>query len=174
MSIATRTGDDGTTSLAFNRRVSKTHPRVKAYGAVDEFSSVIGLARAFAKNPRHSEIILQIQKDLLRVMAVLAVGDEDRDKIGPRYQPIGDVEITHLDNLVTELEKTTPPFTGWALAGDDPASAHLHHARTVCRRAEREIVAAREAGNVIDAAAIKYMNRLSDVCWLLSRDGGTK
>jgi len=169
MSIATRTGDDGTTSLTFNRRVSKTHPRVKAYGTVDEFSSVIGLARAFAEDDRTKEIILRVQQDLLRIMAILAVADEDRPKVGPRYQPIGENDVAWLDELVAEYEKTTPPFTGWALAGDDPASAHLHHARTVCRRAEREIISAREAGNIIDDAVIRYMNRLSDVCWLLAR-----
>jgi cob(I)alamin adenosyltransferase len=169
MSIATRTGDDGTTSLAFNKRVSKTHLRVKAYGAVDEFSTVIGLARAYAKNQKIAEIILQIQKDLLRVMSILAVDNEDRAKTGSRYNPINDDDLKRLDDLVAELEKTTPPFTGWVLAGDDPASAHLHHARTVCRRAEREIIAAKEAGHIVDEGVLKYMNRLSDVCWLLAR-----
>jgi cob(I)alamin adenosyltransferase len=170
MSIATRTGDDGTTALAFGRRVAKNHPRVKAYGAVDEFSSALGLARAFAQKPSHKETILRIQKDLLRIMAILAVDDADRGKMGARYNPIADADVAYLDNLVKELEKTTPPFTGWVLPGDDPASAHLHHARTVCRRAEREIAAVAETGQKVDAPLLQYVNRLSDLCWLLARE----
>jgi cob(I)alamin adenosyltransferase len=169
MSIATRGGDDGTTALAFNRRVSKNHPRVRAYGAVDEFSSVIGLARAFATKPEQKEIILHVQKDLLRIMSMLAVDNEDKAKIGPRYNPIKPEDVAWLDGLVKELEAHTPPFTGWVLPGDDTASAHLHHARTVCRRAEREIIAARDAGHVVEEDLLHYINRLSDVCWLLAR-----
>jgi cob(I)alamin adenosyltransferase len=171
MSISTRGGDDGTTALAFNRRVSKTHPRVRAYGAVDELSSAIGLARAFDPKPVHKEIILHIQKDLLRIMAMLAVDNEDKQKMGPRYQPITMEDVAWLDGLVSDLEKTTPPFTGWVLPGDDPATAHLHHARTVCRRAEREIIVAKELGHVTEPELLKYINRLSDVCWLVARDG---
>jgi cob(I)alamin adenosyltransferase len=170
MSIATRGGDDGTTGLAFNRRVSKNHPRVRAYGAIDEFSAAIGLARASDPNPKHKEIILGVQKDLLRIMAVLAVGNEDREKMGARYHPIGAADVERLDALVKELEARTPPFKDWVLPGDDLWSAHLHHARAVCRRAEREIIAARDAGNVVDADLVHYINRLSDICWLLARD----
>lgn len=171
MSIATRGGDGGQTSLAFNRRVSKNHPRVRAYGAVDEFSSAIGLARAFDPKPEHKEVILRIQKDLLRIMGILAVDDADKARLGPRYNPITDEDVAWLDELVAKMEKTTRPFDGWVLPGDDPATAHLHHARTVCRRAEREIIAAMDAGNGVDAPLIRYINRLSDVCWLLAREG---
>ncbi|HNX04990.1 MAG TPA: cob(I)yrinic acid a,c-diamide adenosyltransferase [Opitutales bacterium] len=171
MSIATRTGDNGTTALAFNRRVGKNHPRVKAYGAIDEFSSALGLGRAFAAKPEHKETILRIQKDLLRIMAVLAVDDADRERMGSRYNPIAEADVAWLDSAVAEMEKRTPPFTGWVLPGDSPASAHLHPSRTVCRRAEREIVAAMEAGCTVDAPLLRYINRLSDICWLLARDG---
>jgi len=169
MSIATRGGDDGTTALAFNRRVSKNHPRVRAYGAVDEFSSAIGLARAATVRPDHKEIILRVQKDLLRIMAMLAVDNEDKAKMGPRYHPIKETDVEWLDGLVKDLESRTPPFKDWVLPGDDPASAHLHHARTVCRRTEREIIAARDAGHVVEPDLLRYINRLSDVCWLLAR-----
>jgi cob(I)alamin adenosyltransferase len=170
MSIATKTGDDGMTALAFGRRVGKNHPRVKAYGAVDEFSSALGLARAFAEKPRHKEILLRIQKDLLRIMAVLAVDDNDRSRISPKYNPVGDEDVAWLDGLVEEIERTTPPFSGWVLPGDDLVSGHIHLARTICRRAEREIVAAREAGCTVDAPLLRYVNRLSDLCWLLARE----
>ncbi|MFA5257489.1 MAG: cob(I)yrinic acid a,c-diamide adenosyltransferase [Opitutales bacterium] len=170
MSISTRGGDDGTTALAFNRRVSKTHPRVRAYGAVDEFASAIGLARAFLPDAFRKETILDIQKDLLRIMAMLAVDNEDKSRMGPRYNPIGPDDVARLDSLVMTLEERSPPFTGWVLPGDDPATAHLHHARTVCRRAEREIVAAMEAGHEVEPELMRYVNRLSDVCWLLARD----
>ncbi len=171
MSISTRGGDDGTTALAFNRRVSKTHPRVRAYGAVDEFASAIGLARAFAAKPEHGQMILSIQKDLLRIMAMLAVDNDDKARMGPRYRPIASEDVERLDAIVKDLEARTPPFRDWVLPGDCPASAHLHHARTVCRRAEREIVAAMEAGHMVEADLLQYVNRLSDVCWLIARDG---
>jgi cob(I)alamin adenosyltransferase len=172
MSIATRGGDDGTTALAFNRRVSKNHPRVRAYGAVDEFSSAIGLARAADVNPAHKELVRRVQKDLLRIMAILAVDNEDRSRIGPRYNPIAVADIEWLDGVVKELEARTPPFTDWVLPGDETWTAHYHHARTVCRRAEREIIAARDAGHEVDADLLRYINRLSDICWLLARDQG--
>jgi len=169
MSISTRGGDDGSTALAFNRRVSKTHPRVSAYGAIDEFSSAIGLARAFIAAPEHKETILGVQKDLLRVMSMLAVDDQDKSRMGPRYHPIVEADVARLDLIVKTLEASTPPFKDWVLPGADPATAHLHYARAVCRRAEREIVAAMEAGNVVEPDLLRYVNRLSDVCWLISR-----
>ena len=171
MSIATKGGDGGGTSLAFNRRVTKTHPRVKAYGAIDEFASAIGLARAASESQFAKETILRIQKDLLRIMGMLAVGDEDKGRMGPEYRVITAEDVAWLDELVKTLEARTPPFRDWVLPGDDMATAHLHHARTVCRRAEREIISARDAGNVVEPELLKYVNRLSDVCWLLARDG---
>ena len=170
MSIATRGGDKGETALAFNRRVSKTHPRVKAYGAIDEFSSAIGLARAHSASQEKKDIILHIQRDLLRVMSMLAVDDADKSKMDARYNPIAEADVAWLDEIVKELEKHTQPFKGWVLPGDDVATAHLHHARTVCRRAEREIIAAKESGNSMEPELLKYVNRLSDVCWLLARE----
>lgn len=170
MSISTRGGDDGTTALAFNRRVSKTHPRVCAYGAIDEFSAAIGLARAFLSKQEHKEIILSVQKDLLRVMSMLAVANEDKRRMGPRYRPIVEADVERLDEVVKTLEARVPPFRDWVLPGADPATAHLHYSRTVCRRAEREIVAAMDAGHEVETDLLRYINRLSDVCWLIARD----
>jgi cob(I)alamin adenosyltransferase len=171
MSIATRGGDGGDTSLAFGRRVPKDHPRVRAYGTVDELSSAIGLARAFAASQFCKDTILSIQRDLVRIMAVLAVDNADRPRMDERhYKTISPEDVARLDAIVADLEKRTPPFTGWVLPGDDPATAHLHHARTVCRRAEREIVSAASAGHIVDADLMRYINRLSDILWLLARD----
>ena len=170
MSITTRGGDNGSTALAFNRRVSKADQRVAAYGAIDEFSSALGLARAFDPKPEHKAIIVRVQKDMLRVMSLLAVANEDRAKMGDRYKPMTAEDVAWVDGVAKELEKRTPPFTDWVLPGDDPVSAHLHYARTVCRRAEREIVAAMDEGHEVDEALLKYVNRLSDICWLLARD----
>lgn len=170
MSISTRGGDDGSTALAFNRRVTKTHPRVRAYGAIDEFSAAIGLARAFSAKEEHKKIIISVQKDLLRIMSMLAVANEDKTRMGPRYRPIIEEDVERLDTLVKEMEARVPPFRDWVLPGADPETAHLHYSRTVCRRAEREIVAAMEAGNEVEIDLLRYVNRLSDICWLLARD----
>ncbi len=100
-----------------------------------------------------------------------AVDNGDKARMGPRYRPIASEDVERLDAIVKDLEARTPPFRDWVLPGDCPASAHLHHARTVCRRAERDIVAAMEAGHSVEADLLKYVNRLSDVCWLIARDG---
>lgn len=170
MSIATKTGDSGTTGLMYNRRVSKCHPRVEAYGAVDELNTAMGLARATSEHEFVRENLLAIQKDLVLVMGELATQVEDL----PRYEKGGytivSSELTaKLDTLVAEIEAQKVSFKGWATPGANVNSAALDVARTTCRRAERRICALQESSQLQNPEIIIYLNRLSDTLWLLAR-----
>ena len=138
MSIATKTGDMGTTALMFNRRVSKCHPRVEAYGCVDELNAAIGLARATAEQQPLRERLLRIQNDLVQLMGELATDSQDME----RYLKAGLSRVipettAKLDQWIQELEARQPGFHGWATPGTTQNAAALDVARTVCRRAER-------------------------------------
>ena len=170
MSIATKTGDGGTTGLMYNRRVSKCHPRVEAYGAVDELNAALGLARATAPDPTSNARLEGIQKDLVIVMGELATQVEDL----PRYAKDGFSVVTteltgKLDDIVREIEAQKISFKGWATPGANLAGAALDIARTACRRAERRVCALQEAGQLHNGEIIIYLNRLSDALWLMAR-----
>jgi len=170
MSIATKTGDKGTTGLMYNRRVSKCHPRVEAYGSVDELNAALGLARATATHDFVKENLLAIQKDLVTLMGELATAVDDL----PRYQKDGYSLVTpeltaKLDKLVTEIEAQKITFKGWATPGASTHSAALDVARTVCRRAERRVCELHEAGQLQNAEIIIFLNRLADLLWLFAR-----
>ena len=173
MSIATRTGDDGTTALMYGRRVGKADPRVEAYGTVDELNAALGLARAHAALPLVQEEILAVQKQLVALMGELAVAPEDlaRYRATEKYPKLEQGALTRLDALVAKIEGEKIKFEGWATPGASVASAALDVARTVCRRAERRVVELDEAET---ALAIRYLNRLSDVLWLMARYTETK
>ena len=171
MSIATKTGDDGTTALMYGRRVSKNHPRVVAYGTVDELNAALGLVRASAGQPRVTTAILAIQKQLVVLMGELAVAPEDRERYAQGgYEFVQPALVEALTALVDDLEKTERiSYDGWATPGATPASAALDLARTTCRRAERHVIALRETGAEVNPEIIRYLNRLSDLCWLWAR-----
>lgn len=170
MSIATKTGDKGTTGLMYNRRVSKRHPRVEAYGCVDELNAAIGMARATATHDFVRENLFVIQKDLVILMGELATAVDDL----PRYVKDGFHLVTpeltvKLDSLVKEIEAQNVSFKGWATPGATVNSAALDVARTVCRRAERRVCALHEADQLQNAEIIIYLNRLADLLWLFAR-----
>jgi cob(I)alamin adenosyltransferase len=170
MSIVTKTGDQGETSLMFNRRVPKSHPRVEALGHVDELNAALGWARAWAALPLVREALLAIQQDLILLMGELATLEEDL----ARYRQAGFTAVTNdhvtkLDRMVHELEGRAVSFDGWATPGANPSAAALDLARTVCRRAERRVAALQEAGDLRHSNVPVYLNRLSDVLWLLAR-----
>lgn len=170
MSIATKTGDNGTTGLMYNRRVSKCHPRVEAYGSVDELNVALGSARAAAQAPFLRERLLAIQKDLVIVMGELATQAEDL----PRYVKDGFTIVTHiltakLDAIVQEIEAQNISFKGWATPGENPAAAALDVARATCRRAERRVCALQESKQLHNDEIIIFLNRLSDALWLMAR-----
>lgn len=166
MSIATKTGDNGTTGLMYNRRVSKCHPRVEAYGAVDELNASLGLARAAGADAR----LATVQQDLVVLMGELATAPEDL----PRYLKDGFIVVTpeltaKLDAIVAEVESQNVSFKGWATPGANARAAALDMARVACRRAERRVCALGETGLPANPAIIVYLNRLSDALWLLAR-----
>ncbi|MDB6018900.1 MAG: ATP/cobalamin adenosyltransferase [Pedosphaera sp.] len=175
MSIATKTGDKGTTALMYNRRVSKCHPRVEAYGCVDELNAALGMARATAELDFVRENLLTIQKDLVILMGELATAVEDL----PRYAKDGFQSVTpgmteKLDQLVKEIEAQKIIYKGWATPGASVHSAALDMARTVCRRAERRVCILQETGQLQNAEIIIYLNRLADLLWLFARWVETK
>jgi cob(I)alamin adenosyltransferase len=170
MSIATRTGDTGTTGLMYNRRVPKCHPRVEACGCVDELNAAIGLARATSTRDFVREPLRAIQRDLIVLMGELATLTDDL----PRYVKDGFHLVTpamtaRLDALVKEIESRNVSFKGWATPGDTLNAAALDFARTACRRAERRCVALREGRELENAEILVFLNRLSDTLWLLAR-----
>lgn len=170
MSIVTKTGDLGTTGLMYNRRVSKCHARVEAYGCVDELNAALGLARATAPQPFIRDRLAPIQRDLVTLMGELATAVDDL----PRYVTDGFTLVepaltAKLDVLVKEVEAQQLSFHGWAMPGDTPGSAALDLARTVCRRAERRVCALHEAGQLKNPEIIVFLNRLADLLWLLAR-----
>jgi cob(I)alamin adenosyltransferase len=171
MSIVTKTGDAGTTALMYNRRVPKSHPRVEAYGGVDELTAALGVARATAADERLRRQIFRIQKELVHLMAELATDIQDL----PRFLKDGLPRITaesvaELDRCVREVEQgQQAPLRGWAIPGANPEAAGLDMARTICRRAERRVCALQESGQLQNSEIIVYLNRLSDLLWLLAR-----
>ncbi len=171
MSIATRTGDRGTTGLMYNRRVPKHHPRVEAYGGVDELNAALGSARALAPADGMGADLLAVQRQLVVLMGELATAVEDL----PRYLADGYHQVTpaltrSLDELVSRLESRGVAPRGWAMPGDSPLSAALDVARTVCRRAERRVCALEEADQLRNGEIIVYLNRLADALWLMARE----
>jgi cob(I)alamin adenosyltransferase len=169
MSIATRTGDKGKTSLMYGRRVDKFDLRVETYGTVDELNAALGMARAQAELPLVTTELLLIQKQLVALMGELAVAPQDAERYAKdKYPKLKPEMLKHLDELVAKIEKQKITFEGWATPGANVASAALDVARTVCRRAER-LVSKLAVANQIDPLVIQYLNRLSDLLWLMAR-----
>ena len=170
MSIVTKTGDQGTTMLMYKRRVSKSHPRVEAYGAVDELNAAVGLARASAQHDFVRQNLLTIQQDLVVLMGELATAAEDLPRyVKDGYSLVGAGMTRRLEGVVQEIESVGISFKGWATPGASLPAAALDVARTVCRRAERRVCALQDAGQLQNAEIITYLNRLSDLLWLLAR-----
>ena len=170
MSIATRTGDNGTTALMYGRRVPKNHIRVEAYGSVDELNAALGVARASAEQEFVRSNLLMIQTDLVVLMGELAVAREDLERyVKGGYTLVTPALTAKLDALVKEIEAQQVSFKGWATPGATLNSAALDVARTVCRRAERRVCDLSGAGEMANDEIIIFLNRLSDLLWLLAR-----
>lgn len=170
MSISTRTGDNGTTGLMYNRRVSKCHPRVEAYGTVDELNAALGLARASSRHSFLQDALLPIQRDLVTVMGELATAVDDLPRyVADGYPTVSSQLTEKLDQLVLNLESRNITYRGWATPGENQLAAALDLARTISRRAERRVCALQEADQLRNPEIIIYLNRLADLLWLLAR-----
>jgi cob(I)alamin adenosyltransferase len=165
MSIATTRGDGGQTGLAGGIRVSKADLRVETYGSVDELNTVLGFARSICTNKEIASWTEQIQRTLFRLGSALATPPESK-----KQPPIISAEdVAMLTDLVHRIEATEGILGDWSLPGAHPESAAYEVARTVCRRAERNVVRFVENGGVVKPEIMAYLNRLSDVIWLFGR-----
>ena len=168
MKIYTKTGDAGHTGLFGGGRVDKDHPRVEAYGDVDELNAFIGLARSIEMMPRIDEVLVPIQRDLFSIGALLATPDHDKMREQLQKARIDDERIAELERAIDDCERELEPLRSFIVPGGTPKSSALHVARTACRRAERRVVALnREVG--LPELAIIYLNRLSDLLFMLAR-----
>jgi cob(I)alamin adenosyltransferase len=161
--IYTRLGDGGETHLGDMSRVPKTHPRIEAYGTVDELNAQIGVTLTLDDlDPGHAEWLKRIQNDLFDVGAdISAPDDPSKDRL--RVIP---AQTEWLEQRCDEVNATLAPLKSFVLPGGTAAAAHLHVTRTVCRRAERLAIA---CGEQLNAEVVRYLNRLSDLLFILSR-----
>ena len=167
MRIYTGTGDQGTTGLFGGGRVEKDDPRVEAYGAVDETNACIGVVIAHLVPGPLTERLEGIQADLFRVGAELACLPGKEDRLGVVL--VAEDDARRLEGFIDELEAQLEPLKTFILPGGSVAASFLHQARTVCRRAERRVIAARGESPVRDEIVV-YLNRLSDLLFVLSRE----
>jgi len=171
--VYTRTGDGGETSLVGGKRVAKDSPRIVAYGTLDELNAIVGLARTFnaerlAEGEHHrwlDEILRQIQNELFDLGSELATPPEAEYEGMFR---VGESQVIALERLMDRCQKDLPPLKSFTLPGGGRVNAFLHQARTVCRRAERELLAASRT-EAIGEWPLRYVNRLSDLFFVLSR-----
>src|SRR4051812_28646875 len=168
MKIYTRTGDSGETALFGGGRVPKDHPRVAAYGDVDELNSVLGFARAMEPMPRIDDVLLPIQRDLLAIGALLATPNPEKMREQLTKARVDAARITELEHAIDAGDLEIEPLKAFIIPGGTRKAAILHVSRTVCRRAERSVVALQET-EAIPELAIIYLNRLSDLLFTLAR-----
>lgn len=165
MSIVTGHGDGGETGLAGGARVSKASLRVEAYGAVDELNSQIGFARAICRDPAAGKLLKDVQRELFAVGGALAAPAPR-----PGREPaVSAAMVERLTAEVRRIEAMEGVLGDWAIPGEDAASAALDVARAVCRRAERRVVRLAESGAEVGADLLAYLNRLSDLLWIMGR-----
>jgi cob(I)alamin adenosyltransferase len=166
MKIYTKAGDDGLTGLIAPGRLAKSDIRIEAYGTVDELNAALGLARALPLDRRHDILLDRLQNELFAVGSALADPQPD----GPFHNVIHDTHIAHLERDIDALESELSPLRQFILPGGAPAAAHIHLARTICRRAERRVVGLREIpGQHVPDPIVIYLNRLSDLLFVLGR-----
>ncbi len=168
LKIYTKTGDDGDTGLFGGGRVPKDHPRVTAYGEVDELNAVIGQARSVEMMPRIDEVLAPVQRDLFALGAMLATPDLDKMREQLEKARISDARIAQLEQAIDDGEQELEPLKAFILPGGTAKAAALHVARTVCRRAERAVIHL-QRDTEVPQIVIVYLNRLSDLLFVLAR-----
>jgi cob(I)alamin adenosyltransferase len=171
MSIVTKTGDQGETSLMYGHRVPKGDPRVDAYGCIDELTAALGLARSISTDKFLSDEILAAQKDLIVVMGELATAPSDRERyVKDGFHLTSAAMVNRVTAVIVGLEKDESLYPrDWVIPGGTGVSAALDFARTTCRRAERHIAAFSASETNFNGEILRYLNRLSDLCWVLAR-----
>lgn len=165
MKIYTKTGDDGTTGLFGGTRVKKASARVGAYGTIDELNAALGVARASGLEANMDTVLAQVQRDLFTIGAELATAPGKEEKL--RMRLIDDEDIAHLETAIDATDPLLEPLKYFVLPGGSLQAAHLHLARTICRRSEREVLAIEEGP--ARQQLIVYLNRLSDLLFVFAR-----
>ena len=165
MKIYTKTGDDGTTSLFDGTRVKKNNPRVHLYGTIDEINDAIGLSVSFIKEQNLIGILHHIQKDLFALGAKLANPQAKKQKDKADFS---EDKVTHLENLIDDMESKLEPLQSFILPGGHSSAAAMHMARSICRRAERQLIEFNET-TPTDPIYVQYLNRLSDFLFVAAR-----
>ena len=168
MKIYTKTGDTGDTGLFGGGRVAKDHPRVEAYGDIDELNAVLGVARAVELMPRIDEVLVPIQRDLFAIGALLATPNPEKMREQLAKARVDDDRIAQLERAIDDGERELEPLKAFIIPGGTQKAAALHVARTVCRRAERRVVHLRRDVDIPQIVVI-YLNRLSDLLFVLAR-----
>ncbi|KJF26791.1 cob(I)yrinic acid a,c-diamide adenosyltransferase [Clostridium aceticum] len=163
MKVYTKTGDHGETSLYDGKRVKKDDIRVESYGTIDELSTVLGFARNYIEDEKIIEIIYRVQRELFDVAGQLATSNDSKFP-----QKIQDHHISFLESIIDDYSAKIENINAFIIPGTGKASASLHMARTVCRRAERRILTLSTQA-AVDPLLIKYINRLSDVIYIIAR-----
>ena len=174
-SIATRTGDDGTTSLLYGQRVAKHHPQIQAVGAFDELNVALGaikpLLAAEARGPAIADQITAIQHNLVALMGELACAEADAARYAEsKFSKIAAEDLQRLDTAISALESRGLSFDGWATPGTNARSISFDVARVTARRAERRLSSLAESGRNVRPLIGQFVNRVSDLLWLLARE----
>lgn len=170
-SIATRKGDDGSTSLLYGQRVPKNHLQIEAVGACDELNAALGLARATCPEANRKAGLKRIQQDLVALMGELACAEADaRRHAGSKFRRLGGAALKRVDAALAIIEAKNLSFENWATPGANLHAAALDVARTAARRVERHLVGLPAAGRTVRPVLLQYVNRISDLLWLMARD----
>ena len=169
MRIYTRKGDEGTTSLLFGGRVSKADPRTDAYGTADQAVSAMGLARALCQNGRVQEILLQTQREMFVVGADLATDPAQREHLTKHFEEVTPRMVSGLEATIDEVDEVIDLPRAFIVPGGSAGSAALDLARSTLRAAERRIVELNDAGVLANPEVLRYVNRLSDLLFMLAR-----
>jgi cob(I)alamin adenosyltransferase len=175
MSIATRTGDDGTTSLLYGQRVPKSHPQIEAVGVFDELNVALGAIKPHlgddARGLATRELLAAVQQNLVALMGEVSCAEADLERYtGSKFAKLADSDLARLDKAIGGLESHGLKFEGWATPGANARSAAFDLARVTARRAERQLNGLPAHGRSIRPLASQFVNRLSDVLWLLARE----
>jgi cob(I)alamin adenosyltransferase len=169
-SIATRTGDDGTTGLLYGQRVPKDHPQIEAVGAFDELNVALGAAKPLVRDPDRLDLLRTVQLNLVALMGEVACAESDAVRfMDSKLAKITPADVKRLDDAVAGLEAGGLKFDGWATPGANPCAIAYDQARVTARRAERRLASLPAAGRRVRPEVRQFVNRLSDLLWLLAR-----
>lgn len=175
MSIATRKGDKGTTSLLHGQRVPKDHPQIEAVGAFDELNVEVGAARMLATDPAAPALLAAVQASLVALMGEVACAEEDSaGHASSKFARLEEADLRRLDDHLAALESIGLRMEGWATPGANPTALAFDRARVAARRAERRLSGLQAGGRTVRPLLLQWTNRLSDLLWLLARQAETK